>query len=130
MTETPETTPDATETRKRGLETMSKVYGWEVQDGPGAFFATTVDHLFADIWNRPDLTIRDRRLLLLGALSAQGMDDVVEIQATAALGNGELSPDELREIGLFLTHYVGWAMGSKISMLLERLAGRHERDAS
>lgn len=58
--------------RQRGLEMMGKVYGFEFQDGPGAHFAATADHLFADIWSRPGLSIRDRRLLLLGAWPHKG----------------------------------------------------------
>lgn len=113
--------------RKRGLEMMGKVYGWEVQDGPGDFFALTVDHLFAGIWSRPGLTMRDRRLLLLGALAAQGQDDVADIQVRAALGNGELDEDQLREIGLFLLHYVGWPLGTKFVMRTEEIVGERER---
>lgn len=102
------------ETRRRGLEMMSKVYGWEMQDGPGEHFAVTADHLFANIWTRPGLTIRDRRLLLLGALTAQGAPDIAEIQIEAALKNEELDEQQLREIALFLCHYVGWPLGSNL----------------
>ena len=102
------------ETRRRGLEMMSKVYGWEMQDGPGEHFAVTADHLFANIWTRPGLSIRDRRLLLLGALTAQGAPDIAEIQIEAALKNDDLDEQQLREIALFLCHYVGWPLGSKL----------------
>ncbi|MEE2032135.1 carboxymuconolactone decarboxylase family protein [Rhodococcus chondri] len=100
--------------RQRGLDMMSKVYGWDMQDGPGAHFAVTADHLFADIWSRPGLSIRDRRLLLLGALTAQGLTDVAEIQIGAALHNEELDEEQLQEIALFLCHYVGWPLGTKL----------------
>jgi len=99
--------------RRRGLEMMSKVYGWEFRDGPGDHFAVTADHLFAEIWSRPGLSIRDRRLLLLGALTAQGLTDVAEIQIGAAFDNGEVDEAQLREIALFLCHYVGWPLGTK-----------------
>ncbi len=108
-------------TRERGLAMMSEVYGWDVQDGPGDFFGITVDHLFADIWTRPGLTLRDRRLLLLGLLTGQGLHDVAEIQIGAALRRAELSAAELREIAVFLTHYAGWPSGAKLSMLVEKL---------
>ena len=109
--------------RQRGLAKMSEVYGWEVQDGPGDFFGITVDHLFAEIWTRPGLSMRDRRLLLIGLLTGQGLQDVAEIQIGAALRNDELTPDELREIAIFLTHYAGWPSGAKLSMLMEKLIG-------
>jgi 4-carboxymuconolactone decarboxylase len=114
------------ERRRRGLETMAAVYGWEVQDGPGDFFGLTVEHLFAEIWNRPGLSFRDRRLLLIGLLVGSGDHDVTPIQLGAALGNGELSPDELREIVVFLTHYAGWPRGAKLNQQVEELLSRQK----
>ncbi len=109
------------ERRERGLDKMREVYGWDVQDGPGDFFGLTVDHLFADIWARPGLALRDRRLLLIGLLLGQGKDDVAEIQLDAALRLGELDADQLREIVIFLSHYAGWPTGAKLSLQVEKL---------
>ncbi|MBB1019779.1 carboxymuconolactone decarboxylase family protein [Dietzia sp. E1] len=100
--------------RAHGLAMMTEVYGFEMSDGPGDYFAETADHLFGRIWSRPGLTHRDRRLLLLGALTAQGNTDVADIQVGAALGNGELTPEELEEIVLFLCYYAGWPNGTKL----------------
>lgn len=118
------------EQRQQGLEKMQEVYGWEVEDGPGDFFATTVDHLFADIWSRGGLSIRDRRLLLIGALTAQGLNDVADIQVQAALGNAEFDGEQLREIALFLTHYVGWPLGTKLNAVVENAVNKHSRSSS
>lgn len=115
----------ASDVRTRGLEMMSKVYGFELQDGPGDHFAVTADHLFADIWSRPGLSIRDRRLLLLGALTAQGLVDVAEIQIGAALHNDELTEEQLKEISLFLCHYVGWPLGTKLDSAIGKVL--HQR---
>ncbi len=125
----PTPTPDApTERRRLGLEAMSKVYGWEVNDGPGDFFSMTVEHLFAEVWTREGLSFRDRRLLLLGLLVGLGLDDVLGLQLDAALGNEELTPDELREIVIFLTHYAGWPKGAKMNTAVEeRIARRAAR---
>lgn len=106
--------PGMSETRRHGLAMMSEAYGFEMSDGPGDYFAETADHLFGRIWARPGLSHRDRRLLLLGALTAQGDSDVADIQVGAALGNGELSPEELEEIVLFLCYYAGWPNGTKL----------------
>jgi 4-carboxymuconolactone decarboxylase len=107
------------ELRRRGLARMSEVYGWDLQDGPGDFFRYTADHLFADIWNRPGLSIRDRRLLLIGLLAGTGQDDVLGIQVPAAYGNGELDDEALREIVVFLCHYAGWPAGARLNTLVE-----------
>lgn len=116
---------EGTEQRKRGVEMMSKVYGWEMSDGPGLHFAHTADQLFAEVWSREGLSIRDRRLLLLGALAAGGLVDVAEIQAGAALGNGELTPEQLEEIALFLCYYVGWPTGTKMNMVFGEVIKKH-----
>ena len=117
------------ETRARGLAMMSEVYGFEMSDGPGDFFAHTADHLFGEVWSRPGLSHRDHRLLLLGALTAQGNTDVADIQVGAALGNGELTPDELEEIALFLCYYTGWPNGTKLSNVVGPHVGRARKAA-
>ncbi len=116
--------------RQQGLETMSAVYGWpDVGDGPGDFFGYTVEHLFAEIWNRPGLTFRDRRLLLIGLLVGRGLHDVLDVQVEAALGNEELSPEELREIVILLTHYAGWPSGAKLNSQVEILIAKAAKAA-
>jgi len=100
------------------------VYGWEFKDGPGDWWAMTVDHLFATVWDREGLSLRDRRLLLLGILAGQGLDDVAELQADAALRVGDLTAEDLREIVIFITHYVGWPLGAKLNSAVEKLLAR------
>lgn len=118
------------ERRERGLRKMAEVYGFDVTDSPGdEFFGYTVDHLFAEIWTREGLSMRDRRLLLIGLLAGQGLNDVLDLQFPAALDNGELTPEELREIVILLTHYVGWPMGAKLNGQVERLLARRAKAA-
>ena len=85
--------------RERGLAMMTEVYGFDMSDGPGDYFGETADHLFGRIWARPGLSHRDRRLLLLGALTAQGNSDIADIQV-ARPGPQLLRPVELEEIVL------------------------------
>lgn len=125
------------EARARGVAMMNKVYGWEMPaDIPGDFFAVTADHLFADIWTRPGLSLRDRRLLLLGAITAQGQGDVTKIQINAALHNEELTEEQVEEAAIFLCHYVGWPLGTGLNNALiavkadRRKAARAEAKAA
>jgi 4-carboxymuconolactone decarboxylase len=78
----------------------------------------TADHLFADIWTRPGLSVRDRRLLLIGAITAQGQSDVAKIQINAALHNEELTEQQFEEAAIFLCHYVGWPLATGLNNAL------------
>jgi 4-carboxymuconolactone decarboxylase len=102
------------ELRKKGLEKMNEVYGWEMPNIEGHdFFDLTADHLFGTIWTRPGLSMRDKRIMTLTVVTALGITDLAEIQANAALANGEISEQELKEMSIFLTHYLGFPLGSK-----------------
>ena len=107
------------EIRRKGLEKMEQVYGFEMNDMDGDFFRYTADHLFGDIWNRPGLSDRDRRLLLIGMLSTHGAQDVLSIQIPAAFKAGELDEDALREIVIMVCHYGGWPVGARLNSLVE-----------
>jgi 4-carboxymuconolactone decarboxylase len=110
---------DLPEARRRGLEKMEQVYGFEMTDGEGDFFRYTAEHLFGDIWQRPGLTDRDRRLLLIGLLAGSNQTDVLTIQLPAAYANGELDDDALREVVILLCHYAGWPVGSRVNSIVE-----------
>ena len=113
------------EKRQAGRELMARVYGWdEAPDVTGDFFGMTAEHLFADVWTREGLSIRDRRLMLLGLLVALGEADVLDVQLDAALKNGEFSPDELREVVIFLAHYAGWPRGATLNGRVEAAIAR------
>ena len=113
--------------RERGMATMGAVYSWgQVPDIPGEFFSVTAEHLFGDIWNREGLTIRERRLMLFGAIAALGETAVLPVQLNAALAREEFTPDQLREIAVFLTHYVGWPRGAAFNNLVEDSIRKHK----
>jgi len=118
------------EVRRKGLAKMNEVYAWEMPDMPGDFFALTVDHLFADIWSRPGLSMRDKRIMTLAVVTELGLPDLAEIQANAALQNGEIDEDELREMAIFLTHYVGFPLGSGFNGVVERVVAKRSKAAA
>jgi 4-carboxymuconolactone decarboxylase len=113
--------------RREGLLKMEEVYGFDMTDGEGDFFRYTADHLFADIWQRPGLSDRDRRLLLIGLLAGQGAADVLGIQIPAAYARGELDDEALREIVVFLSHYAGWPNGARMNSIVEQTIANSKR---
>lgn len=124
MSDEPDKFAGLPERRRRGLRTMEQVYGFDMTDGEGDFFGYTADHLFGEIWQRPGLSDRDRRLLLIGLLAGQGAADVLGIQVPAAHANGELDDEALREIVIFLCHYAGWPNGARLNSIVEETIAR------
>ena len=118
------------ELRRKGLAKMNEVYAWEMPDMPGDFFALTVDHLFGDIWSRPGLSMRDKRIMTLSVVTASGLPDLAEIQVNAALHNEEMTEGELREMAMFITHYVGFPLGSGFNGVVERVAAKRRKAAA
>ncbi len=118
------------ELRRKGLEKMNEVYSWEMPNIEGdAYFDLTVDHLFGTIWSRPGLSMRDKRIMTLAVVTAVGQQDLAEIQVNAALANGELTEYELKEMAIFLTHYVGFPRGSGLNGTVGRVVGKRKKAA-
>jgi 4-carboxymuconolactone decarboxylase len=117
------------ESTELGLKTMDAVYGPGFAESLPAewtpMLEKTVEHLFGEVWSRPGLSIRDRRLLVLGATAALGRADLVEIQVRGALANDELSAGELREAVLQLQYYVGWGNGTQLNNGVEAALRAH-----
>jgi 4-carboxymuconolactone decarboxylase len=99
------------ERRRRGVDTMKKVYAGDVVTPPAGVMAFTdlmLEQLFAELCTREELSIRDRRLVLLGIIGALGERDTFQIQVKAALKNGELTPAQVREVVITLASYAGY----------------------
>ncbi|WP_426572795.1 carboxymuconolactone decarboxylase family protein [Aquihabitans sp. McL0605] len=117
------TTPDS-EQRARGKALMKDVYGWDVDHVVGPFVEYTVDHLFAEVWNEGKLTVKERRLMLIGMAAGSGLEDVAGLQLDAAVRLGELDADDLRTIVVFLAHYAGWPRAAKLNTEVEAIIAR------
>jgi 4-carboxymuconolactone decarboxylase len=123
---------DPDDRRARGKAMMKQVYGWDVGDPHDRFVELTVDHLFGEIWAEGTMSVREKRLVLLGLLIGSGQDPVVGLQLEAALRLGELSPTELRELVVFVAHYAGWPRAATLNTTVEELiakAGKGGSDA-
>jgi 4-carboxymuconolactone decarboxylase len=67
----------------------------------------TDDVLYADVWERPELSKRDRSLITVAALVALYRADELNLHLGLALDNG-VDPDELTELITHLAFYAGW----------------------
>ena len=111
----------SSERRERGLEMIKKVYAGDVVVPPEGNLFTDVmlEQVFAEVWSRDVLSIRDRRLLILGIIADKGEAMTFGIQVMAALKNGELEPDEVRELMLMIAQYAGYPRAAALVGLVE-----------
>jgi 4-carboxymuconolactone decarboxylase len=117
--------------RSAGIAKMEEVYGFSVDPDtiPGRYLAMTVDHLFGSVWTSDELDVRDRRLMTIGVLAAMGESDLLDIQFNRALERDELTVDQLREVVVHLTHYVGWPKSTGMNRTAENVIARRAKAA-
>lgn len=78
------------------------------------FGAATRDFLFGEIWSRPGLSIRDRRIVSLACLAAADVPTELTAHVYAALASGAVSVEQLNEITLHFAVYCGWPKASNL----------------
>lgn len=120
---------DKDDVRAAGIAKMEEVYGFSVDPDtmPGRYGAMTVDHLFGSVWTSDELDVRDRRLMTIGVLAAMGKSDLLDIQFNCALEREELTVDQLREVVVHLTHYIGWPMSTGMNQAAENVIARRAK---
>jgi 4-carboxymuconolactone decarboxylase len=64
-------------------------------------------YAWGEIWSRPGLDVRTRRILVIGTLVALSQWEEVAMHVRAALISGELSSDDVKEIVLQQAIYCG-----------------------
>jgi 4-carboxymuconolactone decarboxylase len=121
------------ERRDRGVEMMKKVYAGDVTvppEGAVPFSDVMLEQLFAEVWTRGGLSIRDRRLLLLGAIAAMGEETAWLVQVKAALKNGELSVAQIHEVLIQLAPYAGYPRLAGLMVPTLKLLGEMQQAQS
>ena len=120
------------ERRRRGAEMMSRVYAGDVKappPGASAFVDLMLEQVFAEMWTREELSIRDRRLILLGIIGALGEKETFQIQVRSALKNGELTPAQVREVLITLANYAGYPRAAGQITATEQTIAAFEKEA-
>jgi 4-carboxymuconolactone decarboxylase len=110
--------------RATGKANMKAVYGWDIDHVEGSFVEYTVDHLFGRVWEEGTLSVKERRLVLIGLCMGSGLEDVAGLQLDAAVRLGELDADDLRTLVILLAHYAGWPRAAKLNSEVEALIAR------
>lgn len=85
--------------------------------------------LFGDLWQRPDLSARDRSLVTMAALIAIGQPEQLPFHANRAMDNG-LTRTEASEVPTHLGFYAGWPRSMSAVAVLERVFAARQSSAA
>jgi alkylhydroperoxidase/carboxymuconolactone decarboxylase family protein YurZ len=75
---------------------------------------------WGDVWKRPHLSVRDRRIATMGVLAVLGRDGSVAAHAAGALRHGDLAPDDLVEIAVHLAVYAGLPLANAFNRTVQQ----------
>lgn len=76
--------------------------------------------VFGDLWERPDLSPRDRSLITVATLVALYRVNELPFHLDKALDNG-LSREELAEVITHLAFYAGWPTAATAARIAQRV---------
>jgi 4-carboxymuconolactone decarboxylase len=74
------------------------------------------DYLFGSVWNRPGLSIRDRRFVSLVCVAWAVDLPAIDAHIYAALKSGDLTIEQMNEFTLHFAVYCGWPKASQVEV--------------
>jgi len=106
--------PHSSETAlaETGAEMQTRVYAEVPVDDP--WLKISQEHLFAQIWTRPGLTLKERRLISLSVAAAMGSTVGFASHLRGGLESGDLSEEEIWEWLIHFTHYAGYPKAAPV----------------
>lgn len=78
--------------------------------------------VFTDMWSRPKLGRKERRLTTLTCIVASGNAAILQFHMKPALESGDLTPDELLEWVVHIAHYAGWPASAQAYITLQTVS--------
>jgi 4-carboxymuconolactone decarboxylase len=125
--ETTSGTPDRIDHEQRrrdGLALYEQIMGVPHPTPASPRAATLIDFVYAEIWARPGLTRRERRLITLACLGGADAHPSLADHLYGALVTGDLSVAELDEWVLHFAVYCGWGKAESCERILDEQVAR------
>ncbi|WP_019546641.1 carboxymuconolactone decarboxylase family protein [Streptomyces sulphureus] len=128
MREDPKTIEQHRSEAEHGRAVMAEVMHASVPEfvgEPGSLGDLAARHIFGDVWDRPGLSRRERRLVTLAVLAALGQERLhAPLHIKAALDSGDLTEAELRETAVQIAYYAGWPLATSFEWAVDKATGR------
>jgi len=90
--------------------------------------ARMLDFVFAEVWQRPGLSRRDRHFVTLPCVAAADAEHPLRDHVYAALNSGDVTITEMRETVLHFAVYGGWPKASRFNMVVDEQWQRIHRE--
>ena len=116
--------------KARVPEGWSRVMAMPLPEGgaPGSYAEATLSTAFGDVWLRPNLSVRERRIAVLTVLTLFGRDDITRLHVSSALSKGDLDFDDLEELAVTLAVYAGAPAATTFYLLIEEVRRARRQD--
>lgn len=101
-------TADPAQRIAEGMKSFEEInlIGPPSQDSP-YFYAGILNYVFGHMWLRPGLGRRDRRMITIPCVGVSDAIGPIWSHVTSAMGSGDVSYDEMRELILHFSAYAG-----------------------
>lgn len=86
------------------------------RDNP--FTGAVLDFVYGEVWLRPGLGVKERRLISLACAALQDAYLPIVSHVYAALKSRDLSFDEIDEVALQFAAYAGWPKASQLNQVI------------
>lgn len=117
-----------TERATRGRQAFAEVMTFPAPEDATPTSAALVDFVFAEVWQRPGLSRRDRRFVTLACVAAADAEAPLRDHVYAALASGDITIAEMRETVLHFAVYSGWPKASRFNIMVDEQWERIHRE--
>jgi 4-carboxymuconolactone decarboxylase len=119
-----------TDRRARGKREYQEVMGEPPPVGATPFRGIGyLDFLYGENWNRPLLSVKDRRIIAVCCAAAVNAHKELQKHVHAAFSSGDITKAEMDELVLHHAVYVGWLNGSVLDDVVQEQWARVQNES-
>lgn len=102
----------------------------EIRAQPGSAMEWFERTAWADVWQRPGLSMREKRLVTLAVLGLHGTDRTLGLHLRGALESGDLTEEDMDGFLVHFGVYAGFPRSSFVASTLARVQEERAADAA
>jgi len=100
--------------RRRGKQMYEEVMCSAAPPAASAYSDSLMNFVFGDVWNRPGLSRKDRRIIAICCVGAGDNRNLIDAHMRGAFASGDVTLAEMQEVVLHFTVYLGWDRGAAL----------------